>query len=114
MSHAYEYMTLEITKKKPKKLSWAWRIPAMVVLPAIALFMTLIGLLMSLTIIGFIFAIPLFMGALGMAVYPFAPGKFKSYKVTCPNCDKKATVLQDREDFKCRRCGMPVALKWHS
>ncbi|HAM81610.1 DUF2614 family zinc ribbon-containing protein [Ornithinibacillus bavariensis] len=114
MSQAYEYVTIEVTKKKPKKIHWLWRIPAMIYMPLVALFLILTGLIMSLTIIGFFFALPLFTIAIPIAVYPFAPGKFKTYKVTCPNCEKKTIVYQDREDYKCPRCRIPVAIKWQN
>ncbi|MFS0559600.1 hypothetical protein AB1K91_02565 [Terribacillus sp. 179-K 1B1 HS] len=70
--------------------------------------LALIALLLTITIIGFVIAIPVWLGAFAAFAYPF----IYEAKIECPNCGKKRFVRKKQETAICLRCRTPIKVEW--
>jgi hypothetical protein len=68
---------------------------------------TIVGLLLTATIVGSPFGLPMF--AISFAMLS-SGGGFKSYK--CPYCTKKLVVTTGKENQRCKKCKNMIVVNW--
>lgn len=109
-----EYLEIEVVVDKPKKSSWWWRWSLYIIYPLCGVVLLLIALLMSLTVIGFFLAIPMFAGALGGLAYPFTfkYNHYKFQKVNCPKCHHRKRILPKAPAYTCVKCRARIGINW--
>ncbi|PHE68520.1 DUF5362 family protein [Bacillus wiedmannii] len=70
-------------------------------------FFILLGIILSITIIGAIVGIPLIIFGL-----PFVFASLGYQRVECPNCNRKQTVKKGIGNFKCHSCEKNTLIEW--
>lgn len=71
-------------------------------------FMTLLGALLFITIIGILPGLGLMM----FGILTLGAAVSNAQTVECPHCKKKQNVQKDVEDYRCKRCEKPVIIEW--
>lgn len=102
--HKFETVTLKRSEVKAGWKRWVLNVFSIIN----GLFLSIIALIFTVTIIGFFFAIPVWLGAFASFMYPFMYGTFTK----CPNCGKKLGVLKKSDSAKCGRCKLPIKVEW--
>ncbi|HFK1551096.1 TPA: hypothetical protein ACLE2C_000721 [Bacillus paranthracis] len=71
------------------------------------IFGILLSVILSITIIGLLFAVPLFLFSLG-----FIYAAFEKQEVQCPNCSHKQRITKENGYFDCRSCKKRTLVEW--
>ncbi|MCU5600371.1 hypothetical protein [Bacillus wiedmannii] len=72
------------------------------------IFGIMFSVILGITVIGLLFAIPLFLFSLG-----FIYAAFEKQEVQCPNCNHKQRITKGNGYFDCGSCKKRTLVNWH-
>ncbi|CAM4311786.1 hypothetical protein [Bacillus wiedmannii] len=72
------------------------------------IFGIMFSVILGITVIGLLFAIPLFLFSLG-----FIYAAFEKQEVQCPNCNHKQKITKGNGYFDCGSCKKRTLVNWH-